>query len=41
MSLLPKALRYSQAPEWGVQSVPSSGTQPFLVPGVPGVSAKP
>lgn len=41
MSLLPQALRCSQAPEWGAQAVPSLGTQPFVVPGVPGVSAKP
>lgn len=41
MSLLPKALRGSQTPEWGAQPLPSSGTQPFVVPGAPGISAKP
>lgn len=41
MRFLPKALRSSQAPEWGAQALPSSGTQPFVVPGTPGVSAKP
>lgn len=41
MSFLPKALRSSQAPERRAQALPSSGTQPFVVPGTPGVSAKP
>lgn len=41
MSFLPKALRSSQAPERGAQSLPSSGTQPFVAPGTPGISAKP
>lgn len=41
MPFLPKALRSSQAPEWGAQALPRSGTQPFVVPGTPGVSAKP
>lgn len=41
MSLLPKALRGSQAPELGIQPLSSPGTQPFIAPGSPGISAKP
>ena len=41
LSLLPKALRGSQTPEQGAQLLPSSGTQPLVPPGAPGVSAKP
>lgn len=41
ISLLPKALRGSQAPEGRAQPLRSSGTQPVITPGAAGVSAKP
>lgn len=40
-SLLPKALRGSQAPEGRAEPLPGSGTQLFAAPGALGVSAKP
>ena len=41
VSLLPKALRGSQAPKGGTRPLSSSRSQSFVAPGAPGVSAKP